>query len=291
MPSSNRTHEGLRNRMPIVTPAIVVIIFAAGTLAGASGALLGIGGGIFLVPFLHLGLDFPIANAAGIALTTVIATSSSVSAGRAGKQLINMRLGMLLETVTAGGGLLGGVTAQLLAPATVQRLFGIVTAIVAVIMMRRLGTSNVILDPAAEPGLLGGRYYDEMTGGTVTYRVKRLPLAVAASFLAGNVSSLLGIGGGVIKVPVLNAWCGVPLRAAAATSAFMIGVTATAGAVIYYGHGQIMPSLAAAAVLGVQLGSWCGLRFGARAPVAWLKVLMACVLAVVSVLMFARGGR
>src|SRR5919199_5474555 len=94
-----------------------------------------------------------------------------------------------------------------------------------------------------------------------TYRVKRVPVALVASFLAGNVSSLLGIGGGIVKVPVLNAWCGVPLRAAAATSAFMIGVTATAGAVIYYGHGQLMPALAAAAVLGVQLGSWAGMKF------------------------------
>ncbi len=93
----------------------------------------------------------------------------------------------------------------------------------------------------------------------VTYRVKRLPAALAASFVAGNVSSLLGIGGGIIKVPVLNAWCGTPLRAAAATSAFMIGVTATAGAVIYYGHGQLIPVLAAAAVLGVQLGSSVGM--------------------------------
>ena len=72
------------------------------------------------------------------------------------------------------------------------------------------------------------------------------------------MSSLLGIGGGIIKVPVLNAWCGVPLRAAAATSAFMIGVTATAGATIYYGRGQLEPALAAAAVLGVQVGSWGG---------------------------------
>ena len=56
------------------------------------------------------------------------------------------------------------------------------------------------------------------------------------------MSSLLGIGGGVIKVPVLNAWCGMPLRAAAATSAFMIGVTATAGAIIYYVHGQLLPT-------------------------------------------------
>ena len=81
----------------------------------------------------------------------------------------------------------------------------------------------------------------------MTYRFKRLPLALAASFVAGNVSSLLGVGGGFIKVPVLNAWCGVPMRAAAATSAFMIGVTATAGAIIYYGHGVLVPGLAAAA--------------------------------------------
>jgi hypothetical protein len=109
--------------------------------------------------------------------------------------------------------------------------------------------------------------------------------------VAGNVSSLLGIGGGIIKVPVLNAWCGVPLRAAAATSAFMIGVTATAGATIYYGHGQLEPALGAAAVLGVQLGSWSGLKFGAAASAKWLKILMAAVLFIVSAMMFLRGGR
>jgi uncharacterized protein len=82
-----------------------------------------------------------------------------------------------------------------------------------------------------------------------------MPLALAASFVAGNVATLLGVGGGFIKVPVMNAWCGVPMRAAAATSAFMLGVTATAGAVIYYGHGDLVPELAAAAVLGVHVGS------------------------------------
>ena len=71
--------------------------------------------------------------------------------------------------------------------------------------------------------------------------MKRLPLALFVSLAAGSVSSLLGIGGGMLKVPALNAWCGVPLRAAAATSAFMIGVTATVGAVIYYGRGEIVP--------------------------------------------------
>ncbi len=250
--------------MPVVTPALALIIFAAGAVSGGLGALLGLGGGVFLVPFLNLGLHFPFTAAAAISLTTVIATSSSVSAGRAGKQLINMRLGMLLEVATAAGSLLGGVTAQMLAQSTVQKLFGVVDR------HRRDHHADAAAAPQRDPrsgrsipGVLGGRYHEDESGGMVTYRVKRLPLALAASFVAGNVSSLLGIGGGFIKVPVLNAWCGVPLRAAAATSAFMIGVTATAGAVIYYGTASSMPALAAAAVLGVQLGSWGGMRFGA----------------------------
>jgi hypothetical protein len=275
--------------MPIVTPALAAIIFAAGALAGTLGSLLGIGGGVFLVPFLNLVLGFPFPVAAAISLTTVIATSSSVSAERAGKQLINLRLGMLLEVATAAGSLLGGITAQLVAPTLLQKLFGAVSIIVALIMVGRLNRRNVMLDPDADPGVLGGRYYEEESGVIVTYHVKRLPVALTASFLAGNMSSLLGIGGGVIKVPVLNAWCGVPLRAAAATSAFMIGVTATAGAVIYYGHGQLVPTLAAAAVLGVQLGSWAGARFGARTSAKWLKVLMAAVLFIVAAMMFAKG--
>jgi uncharacterized membrane protein YfcA len=276
--------------VPPVTPALASIIFAAGAVAGALGALLGLGGGIFLVPFLNLGFNFPITAAAAISLTTVIATSSTVSAGRTGKQLINMRFGMLLEVATAAGSLFGGVTAQFLAQSTLQRLFGAVAVVVAVIMLTRLRRRNIILDPAADPGVLGGRFYDEESGGPVTYRIKRLPVAIIASFLAGNVSSLLGIGGGIIKVPILNAWCGMPLRAAAATSAFMIGVTATAGAVIYYGRGQIVPVLAAAAVLGVQLGSWGGMRFGQRASAKWLKIMMALVLIVVSGLMFVRAS-
>lgn len=276
---------------PTLTPILALVIFAAGTGSGALGALLGIGGGVFLVPFLNLALGFPIQSAAAISLSTVIATSSSVSAGSAGRQLINLRFGMVLEVATVAGSLLGGVTAQLFAESTVQRLFGAVALLVAATTLIRLGRRNVILDSTADPGRLGGRFYEAESQGVVVYRIKRLPLALTASFVAGNVSSLLGIGGGVIKVPVLNAWCGVPLRAAAATSAFMIGVTATSGAIIYYGHGDLHPLTAAPAVIGVQLGSWVGLHLAHRVSARQLKLLMTGVLVIVAGLMFMRGGR
>jgi uncharacterized membrane protein YfcA len=276
--------------VPPITASLALVIFAAGAVAGGLGIALGLGGGILLVPFLTLALGFPLKSAAAISLTTVIATSSAVAAARAGNRLMNLRLGMLLEVATVAGGLLGGITAQMVAESTLQRIFGLVAIVVAGVMLGRVNRRNVICDENADPGRLGSRFYEAESGGIVTYRIRRVPLALGASFIAGNLSSLLGIGGGVIKVPVLNAWCGVPLRAAAATSALMIGVTATGGAIIYYGRGDLQPLAAAPAVLGVQFGSWAGLHLAQRASAKWLKVLMAAVLVIVAGLMFARSG-
>lgn len=272
-----------------LTAALALIIFGAGAMAGALGVALGLGGGIFLVPFLTLALGFPLKSAAAISLATVIATSSAVTAQRTGNQLINLRVGMVLEAATTIGSLLGGITAQLVAESVLNRLFGVVAVAVAAVMLGRVNKRNVILDPTVDPGRLGGRFYEDESRGIVSYRIKRLPLALFVSFIAGNVSSLLGIGGGIIKVPVLNAWCGMPLRAAAATSALMIGVTATGGAIIYYGRGDLQPLLAAPAVLGVQAGSLVGARLASTASVKWLKLLMAVLLVIVAVLMFVRS--
>jgi uncharacterized membrane protein YfcA len=273
----------------VVTPLSTAFVLLAGAVAGGLGATLGIGGGIFLVPFLTIVMGWPIGVAAAISLTTVIGTSSAVSAGRTGSHLINFRLGMVLEVATAAGSLLGGITAQHLEAHTLERLFAVVTTVVGIATLSRINVRNVMPGDQHDIGLLGGRFVDAESGGPVSYRVRRLPLALAASFVAGNVSSLLGIGGGVIKVPVLNAWCGVPLRAAAATSAFMIGVTAAAGAIIYYGNGLLAPMLAAAAILGVQAGSVLGMRFGHTASPRALKLLLATVLFAVAAVMFVRS--
>lgn len=196
---------------------------------------------------------------------------------------------MVLEVATTAGGLTGGIAAALFAPATLQRLFGVVAILAAVAMIARLERRNVLLDPGVDIGRLGGRYYEEESGAVVSYKVRRLPLALAVSFVAGSISSLLGVGGGILKVPALNVWCGVPLRAAAATSAFMIGVTATAGAIIYYGRGEIIAWMAASTVLGVLAGSRAGFALGARARAKWLKALLAAILVAVGLLMLARS--
>jgi uncharacterized membrane protein YfcA len=221
---------------------------------------------------------------------TVIATSSAVSAGTAGRQVINLRLGMLLEIASTIGGLVAGITVGRLSEHTLNVMFGVVTAAISLIMLSRLEKRNVLATDA-DPGRLGGRYYEQESGREVVYQVKRLPLGLFAALLAGAVSAGFGIGGGILKVPVLNAWCGVPMRAAAATSALMIGVTAVASVPIQYSLGYVQPPLAAAAVLGVLDGSRVGFWFGIRARAKWLKLLMAGVLATVAVIYLVKGLR
>jgi hypothetical protein len=268
----------------VVTTASAILVLGLGVVAGALGALLGLGGGIFLVPFLVNVLHLPFQQAAGVSLMTVIATSAAVSANTAGRQLINVRLCMVLEVATTLGGLGAGVTAQHMSQRTLTLIFVVVTASIGVVTFLRRDRRNV-LEHTSDQGRLGGRFHDPDTQLDIVYRVRRVPLALAVSFAAGNVSGLLGIGGGVLKVPALNAWCGVPIRAAAATSALMIGITAASTAPIYYAHGAITPHLAAAGVIGVMGGTAIGRRIGTRAPVRHLKTLMAVVMLLVSLSM------
>ena len=265
-----------------ITLTVALVVTGAGAVAGALGAILGLGGGVFLVPLLNtvFGLPFPVAS--GVGLMTVIATSSVVSSGSAGRRPVNLRLGMVLQIASSAGGLLGGVYVARLPPRVLYIMFAAVTSAIAAITVSRLDRRNVILDGAVDPGPFGGRFFEEESRQEVVYRTRNLPLALAVSLAGGSISGLLGIGGGILQVPALNAWCGVPLRAAAATSAVMIGVTAVASAPIYYARGNVVPPLAAAAVIGVLIGSRLGFRFGDRARAKWLKLLMAVVLLSVS---------
>jgi uncharacterized membrane protein YfcA len=272
-----------------VSVIAILGVMALGAVGGMLGALLGLGGGVFVVPFLSLFYGLPFRQAAGIGLMTVIATSTVVSAQRAGQGLINMRLGIVLEIATTIGGLAGVLTALTLSHRTLELIFGVVALAIAGVMIRQLNRRTSLMDSDADPGWLGGRYYSRDFNALVTYRVKRLNLALFMSFLAGNVSGLLGIGGGILKVPTLNAWCGVPLRVAAATSSIMIGVTAVASVPIYYAAGEIIPEYAAAAVLGVMIGSQAGFWVGDRAEARWLKLLLSAVLVAVAMLMLVRA--
>jgi uncharacterized membrane protein YfcA len=263
------------------------ILIGTGAATGLVGALLGLGGGVFLVPLLTLALGLPIRVAIAASLISVIATASAAATVNLNRGVVNMRLGMVLEVATTVGGLLGGLTSVLLSQTQLFGVFGATLAAMAVLMVRRSGQRNVIADVAADPGRLGGRM--EEGGRTYVYRVRRLPVGLLASFAAGAISGLLGIGGGIIKVPVLNTFCGIPIRVAASTSAFMIGVTAAASAFVYYGRGTVDLHVSAAVALGTLPGSLAGARLSEHMQARSLKMLMAGILVLVAARMLLRA--
>jgi uncharacterized membrane protein YfcA len=129
-----------------------------------------------------------------------------------------------------------------------------------------------------------GRFHDADSGQEVVYHVRRLPLAAAGAFVAGVLASFVGIGGGILVVPSLNSWCGVPMRVAAATSVFMIGITTVPAAIQHWADGYLQSfDLAGATAIGVLIGFRAGRVLSARTRVRWLKLLMAGLLALVAV--------
>lgn len=266
---------------------LFLILLAGGIATGTLGALLGIGGGIFLIPFLVLLIGVPMHQAIATSIVAVIATSSAGAAMNVERHTVNLRLGMLLEIATVTGAILGGFTANLLSGGVLRKIFATLLLFVAVFMVYRLRKGKIGQAEPAHGGSLDGTYLDESTGTTTTYSVRRLPLTMLISLIAGNVSGLLGIGGGIFKVPAMNLLSGVPIKVASATSNFMIGVTAAASAFIYFSHGHLDALVASSATLGILAGSYLGVQLYRRVRGETLTWIFALLMLAVAVQMFA----
>ena len=262
-------------------------LLAGGFVAGVFGAILGLGGGVLLIPFLVLILGIPMHQAIATSIIAVIATSSAGASMNLERRIVNMRLGMLLEIATVTGAILGGITANYLSANILTKLFSGLLLFVALIMIWRIqlhnGQERLFTD-----GILPGSFSDDVRGTIVHYTVKRVPGAMLISLVAGNVSGLLGVGGGIFKVPAMHILSGVPMKAATATSNFMIGVTAAASAFIYFAHGHLNPFIASTAGLGVLAGSMTGIRISRKIHTKALTWIFALVLLGISIQLFLR---
>ena len=263
--------------------AVTLLLAGGGAVAGAFGALLGLGGGILIVPFLTLLFGLPFREAVAISLLAVITTSSAGAAVYLERRVANLRLGMTLELATAVGGLVGGLIAFALSEQVLAAGFAVLLGYTCITMLRARARDAAPPAPAGEtPPLVAAPEPSD-------YEVRRLPLGFSLSAFAGVVATLMGVGGGLVKVPVMNLVMGVPLRAAVATSNLMIGVTASAGAVFYLLRGAVDPYVAGPVVAGVFVGATAASRLANRVPVAVLRLLFVVVLAYVALEMAARA--
>jgi uncharacterized membrane protein YfcA len=273
--------------------------FLVSILAGTLGAMLGLGGGIIVVPALTLLFGVDIRLAIGASIVAVIATSSGSAATYVRDRIANMRVGMLLELATTSGAIFGAWLAGRIGGRWLYIFFAMMLLYAAAVMARGGKRRGDAGQPAAAPPpdawadrlRLHGEYDDPAEGRAIAYRVGRTHLGLAVSGVAGVLSGLLGVGGGVMKVPVMNLGMGMPIKAATATSNFMIGVTAAASAGVYFLRGDVDPFIAGPVAVGVLAGARLGTRLFGRLRGQAIGRLFVLILLAVAIQMLIKGLR
>jgi hypothetical protein len=260
-------------------------------VAGFAGALLGLGGGIVVVPVLTLVYGIDIRYAIGASIISVIATSSGAAAAYVRERMTNMRVAMFLELATSTGAITGAFLSGIIRGRWLFVIFGVVMGISSVAMVRkpRTHTEAVRPDALADKLRMHDKYFDESLGREIVYRVTRIKLGFLLMYLAGVISGLLGIGSGALKVPAMDLAMRLPIKVSSATSNFMIGVTAAASAGVYFARGDVDPFIVAPVAMGVVAGATAGSRLLGRMDRLLLRLMFIAVLLFISAQMVWKG--
>ncbi len=269
---------------------LAILVGAVG--AGVLGALMGLGGGVLIIPMLTaMGVDIRHAIAASI--VAVIATSCAAASSYVRDGLANIRIGIFLCVATTTGALLGAGLNGLLPVRALFLIFAAVLGWSGVVMFRKRGRPVTRLEPAEDASggrlRLAGRFYDPSLARERRYAPKRPALGFGLMVGAGTVSGLLGIGSGALKVPAMDVAMDLPIKVSTATSNFMIGITGLASALVYLQRGQVLVSLVAPIALGVLGGATVGTRILPKVAASTIRSWFVVVLAVIVGQMLYKG--
>lgn len=269
-----------------------LIILAGSIFAGIAGALLGLGGGIIIVPFLTLGLGIDIRYAIGASIVSVIATSSGAAAAFIHDRITNIRIGMFLGMASTTGAIVGAYLGGIVRPQVLYIIFAAVLGYSTLAMFKRRNVelvSDGVAHPLAKKFNLEGSYFDQVLSQTVDYTSSNVYAGFGVMCGAGIISGLLGIGSGIFKVMAMDMFMKLPMKVSTATSNFMIGVTAAASAGIYFTRGDIHPAIAAPVAIGVLIGATLGTRIMIHLRNTTLRKIFIPILFYVSLQMLWEG--
>lgn len=252
-----------------------------GALAGLYGSVIGLGGGAIVVPALLILWHMPPHAAVAVSLTAVFANSLSgaFAYGRQGR--VDLRSGVRFAMAVIPGSIAGAFVVQYIPQRLFTGAFGALFTLIAFALAftpLRAERRTVPSGPG-EP-----RKLTDSSGKRFTYRV-RMRRGLGVSFCAGLLSSLLGIGGGVLHVPAMILLLGFPHHVAVATSTFIIAVSTLFGAAAFALQGAVDWNVAVPIALGAVVAAQAGARIARRMSTTWVGRLLALALAVIGIRM------
>ncbi len=270
---------------------ILLGLFALSIASGFIGALSGLGGGVFIVPALVIMARMPMKVAVGASLISVVATSAGASVAFVRDGWTNLKVAMVLECATVTGALIGAYLAGVIPTWVLELIFALVMLQSAYFSIQKQEDDLIeVGDPISTRLHLGGEVEDE-TGKMRHYEIVHFPQGAGLMVLAGLMSGLLGIGSGALKVMAMDYFMHLPLKVSSATSNFMIGVTAGAGALVFLSRGDVPTSIAAPVALGVTIGALAGSKLLPHANIRVLRMSFVVILVLIALEMGWRALR
>jgi uncharacterized membrane protein YfcA len=265
---------------------MVIMLGLLGLAAGSGfvGALSGLGGGVFIVPALLIFARIPMEVAVGASMISVVATSAGASVAFVRDGWTNLRVAMVLECATVTGAVTGAYLAGIVPTWVLELLFALMMLQSAYFTVTKAGDSITPYSDALASRLrLGGRIPAESGGQEIAYGVVNVPGGAVLMVVAGLMSGLLGIGSGALKVMAMDYVMHLPLKVSSATSNFMIGVTAGAGALVFLARGDIATVIAAPVAMGVTAGALACSRVLPHVNVQALRNLFVVILLLIAI--------
>ena len=274
---------------------LIAEVFFVSIIAGFVGSLLGIGGGLIVIPFLSIVFKFNMHQAAAAGLVSVIATSSGAASAYVKDRLTHLRIGMFLQLATVIGGVLGAILSGFLPAKVLSLIFGILLLYNSFLMIKNRKSdeksqpSSLQISKWAKKLKLYGSYFDKIQNREIEYSSQNIAAGFLMMTFAGILSGLLGIGSGIFKVLALDTIMKLPFKVSTATSNFMMGVTALASISIYLARGDIVYDACGAVAVGVIVGSTIGARLMPYIKSKSLRVAFALILIYTSIEMIRKG--
>lgn len=261
---------------------ILVSLIGLAIGAGFIGAISGLGGGVFIVPALVIFAKMPMRIAVGASLISVVATSAGASVAFVRDGWTNLKVAMVLECATVTGAVTGAYLAGVVPTTVLELLFAAMMLQSAYFTIKKRGDDILTKgDPLAERLELGGEAVDD-SGKLFHYEVVKVPGGAVLMVVAGLMSGLLGIGSGALKVMAMDYVMHLPLKVSSATSNFMIGVTAGAGALVFLARGDVATTVAAPVAIGVTAGALTGSRILPHLKVESLRIVFVIILLLIA---------
>lgn len=235
-----------------------LLYILCGLSAGLLGGYLGLGGGIVMVPFLTAVLGIDIKQAVPVSVTAIVVNSFSSSNEYLKKGMVDIELVVMLAVFMVIGNISGSLLSDYIPAHYTQLLLTVLLVYTALSMLK-----------------------SKKAGEKLSFSVNRNKYLFITTFLAlitGTLAGLVGIGGGVILVPVMYLIIGLPLTTARGTSALMIGFSSAAACLVYFLKGQIDFEIVSGVIAGIIIGGKLGGYLGTMAKPLVVKIMFLIIM-------------